>query len=83
MIKTINVLLENKEIIQKDPLIYGMGVHNFTSCSCFDFNGKDWYSTETGFVHNPEPEYTVNYSERIRLDTLQLEVTENRTGRDN
>jgi len=51
MIRTTNVILDNKEMIQSDALLYGMSLHNFTSCQCFDSFGRDWYSNEEGFVH--------------------------------
>lgn len=72
LINAISVLLKNKDIIQQDPLIYGMKVHNFSSCQCFDFEGKDWYSTETGFIHKEYGKGWINYSELI-LNITALE----------
>jgi hypothetical protein len=49
---TVITLLKNKDIITSDPLSYGMKVHNFTSCSCFDSSGNNWRSTGSGFESN-------------------------------
>lgn len=44
MLFTIITLLKNKELITTDPLVYGMKIHNFTYCSCFDDKGSNWVS---------------------------------------
>jgi Cu/Zn superoxide dismutase len=51
LIYTTMTLVKNKEIIQLDPLSYGMKIHNFTSCSCIDSDGKNWFSEKGGFVN--------------------------------
>lgn len=48
------ILVKNKNIIASDPLIYGMSLHNFTSCSCFDQAGTEWSSTDKGFLNIPK-----------------------------
>lgn len=50
MIIAIIFLVRNKNIIQSDPLIYGMNIHKFSSCSCVDKNGLWWKSVGNGFV---------------------------------
>ncbi len=50
MVSTTKTLIENKDIIEKDPLIYGMDVHGFVSCQCYDQKGNEWSSQETGFI---------------------------------
>lgn len=37
---TIFFLIKNKELITTDAIVYGMKMHNFTSCSCIDSTGK-------------------------------------------
>ena len=44
------ILIKNKNIITSDPLIYGMNVHNFSSCQCTDNQGLQWTSKDTGFT---------------------------------
>ena len=39
---TTVALLRNAKLIGEDPLSYGMQQHNFTTCSCFDADGKTW-----------------------------------------
>lgn len=51
LIFTTITLIKNKDIIIKDPLTYGMGVHNFSECSCLDYNHKMWYSENGGFIN--------------------------------
>jgi hypothetical protein len=51
LIVTTVTLLKNKDLIVKDPLDYGMKVHNFTSCSCLDSQNKQWDSKDGGFIH--------------------------------
>ena len=53
MIVTTKTLIENKEIITSDPLIFGMDVHGFVSCQCFDEQGSEWSSQGTGFINRP------------------------------
>lgn len=71
MIFTINLFLKNKDLITSDPLTYGMKIHNFTSCSCFDNQGKDWYSYNGGFIHKEQgmeiPYIKINYSKLMNL----------------
>lgn len=56
-------LVKNKDIIQSDPLRYGMEVHGFVSCQCFDDEGQDWYSEGSGFINVQRPDNWINYSE--------------------
>ncbi len=77
---TTFTLIKNKEIIQKDPLVYGMDVHGFVSCQCYDEEGKDWYSEDVGFVHRETRQGTINYSQSINVTNFQ-EVFDG-TGRD-
>lgn len=72
MISSIQTLLENKEIIQKDPLRYGMDVHGFVSCQCFDAEGKDWISKDSGFLHTSRGEDWINYSEPFNLTKFEV-----------
>lgn len=51
LIFTIITLIKNKDLIISDPLNYGMKIHNFTSCSCFDFYGNNWKSKNGGFIN--------------------------------
>jgi len=50
MIFTVKTLIEQKDVIVSDPLIYGMNKHNFTSCSCQDGSGLVWESQGKGFT---------------------------------
>ncbi len=80
LINTTATLVKNKEIIQKDPLIYGMGLHDFVSCACYDSEGKDWYSTETGFIHQERGKNWINYSDpKYQINFSKFEVSKNRT----
>jgi len=54
LIFTIITLVKNKDIIMSDSLVYGMKVHNFTSCSCFDSQGNNWESTLNGFINKQD-----------------------------
>ncbi len=45
------ILIKNKNVITSDPLIYGMNVHNFSSCQCTDSQGLQWSSTDKGFIN--------------------------------
>lgn len=77
LVLSVNTLIQNINIIKQDPLIYGMGLHNFTSCQCVDTSSKLWTSNELGFIHTEqvfydEPEFT--------FDISDFEVEENRTG---
>ena len=40
LIFTIVTLIKNKEIITKDAIVYGMKMHNFSSCTCLDNSGN-------------------------------------------
>lgn len=83
MIIAINVLLDNKEIIQKDALIYGMGLHNFSSCLCLDNQGREWTSTETGFLHKEYGSGWVNYSSpESQINFSNIEVITDGTNGD-
>lgn len=54
---TIVTIINYKDIISKDPLNYGMDLHNFTSCTCHDTEGKLWESMEEGgFKHTEQGE---------------------------
>lgn len=50
MIYAITVLVKNKNIIQADALVYGMGEHGFKDCVCVDAEEQLWYSNGTGFM---------------------------------
>lgn len=56
-------LVKNIDIIKSDPLSYGMNVHNFSSCSCIDGDGKNWNSFDGGFIYRDKGEGWINYSE--------------------
>ena len=62
LINATTTLIKNKDIIQSDPLIFGMDVHGFISCQCFDMKGKSWISNGTGFLHQAFGEGWVNYT---------------------
>lgn len=71
MVIAITILVKNKDIIQSDPLRYGMDVHGFVSCQCSDEQGRDWYSNGTGFIHRRQGEGWINYSDlRINPDNI-------------
>ncbi len=70
MIVTTFILIQNKDLISKDPLRYGMDVHGFVSCQCLDGDGMPWYSEGPGFANR---KFT-NEIPKIN------EVMENRTG---
>ncbi len=57
LVWTTLTLIKNKEIIQKDPLRYGMEVHGFISCQCFDEQGVEWYSKGEGFINQQQAGY--------------------------
>lgn len=78
LISTIYTLVKNKEIIQKDPLRYGMDQHGFVSCQCFDEQGRDWQSEGVGFIHRAEGEGYVNYSSSD-FNVSKIEVAESGT----
>jgi aspartate carbamoyltransferase regulatory subunit len=83
LISVTVTLVKNKEVIQKDPLRYGMDVHGFVSCQCTDQEGKDWYSKDTGFINNERGVGWINYSEPKYHDfnfTDIFEVDGNGTG---
>lgn len=40
MVKATKTLIENKDLIVQDPLIYGLELHNFSSCQCFNDFGQ-------------------------------------------
>jgi len=66
-------LLKNKDIIQQDPLRYGMDVHGFTSCQCFDEQGRDWQSEGDGFIHRqsgPQPNLGFQLDELNKLGVI-------------
>ncbi len=79
LISTTVTLVKNKEIIQKDPLRYGMDVHGFVSCQCFDEQGQDWYSEGSGFINIRRPNDWINYSELFNSTKLE-EVFNGATG---
>lgn len=70
MIFTTITLLKNKDLITKDPLSYGMRVHNFTSCSCIDRNNKGWDSKDGGFIH------TEGVSEQKQIEWYKFQLKE-------
>jgi len=57
LVWTTITLIKNKDIIQKDPLNYGMDVHGFISCQCYDNQGVEWYSSGEGFVNQRQAGY--------------------------
>ncbi len=59
---TITTLIKDRDIIKSDPLIYGMRVHNFSSCNCVDKEGFMWESTETGFKHQRRIDDRLRYT---------------------
>ena len=63
-------LVKNKDIIQSDPLRYGMEVHGFVSCQCSDEEGRVWYSEGIGFINRIRPDNWINYSD-IDIDKLR------------
>ncbi len=70
MLFTIITLIKNKNIIQSDPLIYGMDVHGFVSCQCIDEQGRDWRSNGTGFIHSRQGEGWIDYSKLVINESL-------------
>lgn len=74
---TTSTLIKNKDIIQSDPLIFGMNEHGFDSCQCIDGVGKLWKSNGTGFIHQSVGEGWINYSD-FDIGLSNLEVGENR-----
>jgi len=54
---TTITLVKSKNIIQKDPLKYGMEIHGFISCQCFDELGIEWYSVGEGFISQQQAGY--------------------------
>ena len=79
LINTTKTLLENKDIIQKDPLRFGMDVHGFVSCQCQDAEGQEWYSLDTGFINTRRSDNWINYSE-IRTNADKLNQVFNGSG---
>lgn len=65
MIVAITILVKNKDIIQSDPLRYGMEVHGFVSCQCIDDEGQTWVSEDTGFINRQQGKNYINYSDLI------------------
>ena len=55
LVIAISVLVKNRDIINKDPLIIGMDRHGFVSCQCSNQDGTQWFSTQTGFKTEPVP----------------------------
>ena len=62
LVMAIMSLLENRDIINRDALIIGMEQHGFVNCQCFDEQGKDWYSTDGGFIHKDDQRPRTNLS---------------------
>ncbi len=84
MLLAVSTLLKNKDVIQQDPLRYGMDVHGFVSCQCFDEEGRDWQSEGAGFINREaRPPYDIgfelNKSYDINFELNKLRVT-NGTG---
>ncbi len=42
----ITTIIDNKEMLQNEPLSFVMEQYGFSSCSCFDQEGKLWTSQE-------------------------------------
>ena len=76
-IVSIITLLKNKELIRNDPLNYGMKLHNFTSCSCFDNNGKSWDSVPSGGFKRIE--YSEEYYGTIKSMNDSIDYLKNLT----
>ncbi len=57
------ILVKNKNIIQADPLAYGMDIHGFVSCQCTDAGGEEWSSQDGGFINTRERVGAINYSD--------------------
>lgn len=62
LINTTVTLVKSRDLIGKDPLRYGMEVHGFLTCQCFDQDGNDWYSEGDGFIHRERGPNWINYS---------------------
>jgi hypothetical protein len=50
LVFTIVYLIKNANLIKSDPFMYAMKQHNFTSCSCFDSDGKYYENNGTIFI---------------------------------
>ena len=72
MAQTIKTLISERDIINSDPIIYGMDAHGFISCQCFDEQGLEWYSAGERFITQQQAGYEIKF-----------EVVENWTGGDN
>lgn len=63
LIFAIIFLVKNRDIIQSDPLIYGMKKHDFVLCQCWDSKERIWVSNEIGFVHKSYGDDWIDYSD--------------------
>lgn len=74
LINTTITLVKNKDIIQSDPLRYGMEVHGFSSCQCTDVEGRLWESEDTGFINRREGKGFINFTEAINLTKFKEDI---------
>ena len=79
LINTTITLVQSRDLIGKDPLRYGMEVHGFATCQCFDEEGNDWYSEANGFVNRQRNSNWINYSLGEFQDPI-FEVPGNESG---
>ena len=54
LVWTTMTLVKNKDIIMKDPIVFGMDAHGFISCQCYDQKGVEWYTVGNGFVNQQQ-----------------------------
>jgi hypothetical protein len=73
MIFLLIFLVKYKDMLRVDVLSYGMELHNFTSCECYDSNGKLWYSINNsgGFKHTERGENNFYYNPDNLDDMLE------------
>lgn len=65
---TLVTIVKYKDLISQDPINYGMGLHNFTDCSCQDIKGQTWYSQPGGgFIR-------YSYAPPSNYDILQINI---------
>lgn len=53
----VKTILTEAKIIGKDPISYGMELHDFISCQCFDSKSVEWYSEGNGFISKVQAGY--------------------------
>lgn len=67
LVSLMVTVVKYKNLINQDPLNYGMKLHSFYTCSCLDDKERNWNSLPTGgFVYRtigtPNKYIEVNYS---------------------